>query len=80
MIIMSDILSFLYRLEQFRSGLFNLFASQHSQSLQLKDVYTSEVLNRESQEGFTQDEVNLALSRMEEANQVMVSEGFVYLI
>ena len=72
-----------HRFSQFKSSLFNLFESQHSQSLSLEAI-TANISSTESsgssQLDFSQEEVVEALDRMQEANQVMVSEGVVFLI
>ena len=71
-----------HRFSRFKASLFNLFESQHSQSLSLEAI-TANVSasdSSSSQLDFSREEVAEALDRMQEANQVMVSEGVVFLI
>ena len=59
-------------------GVANAFSSTHSQSLPMSDLATQ--LNSDPSVQFSQAEMTAALDRMQEANDVMVSEGVVYLI
>ena len=63
---------------QFRSLVHKAFSDEHSQSLTVDRIesYVNAVLSQ----NFTNAEITLALDQMQEANQVMVSEGMVFLI
>lgn len=60
----------------FRSKVSEAFSEEHAQSLQVARL--EELVNSSCQ--FSSDEVMAGLVAMEEANQVMVSEGVVFLI
>lgn len=66
------------RLQEFRSALYAVFSSEHSQSLSVDRVTTA--INETNTSPFTAGEIEMAFNRMEEANQIMVSEGMVFLI
>lgn len=68
------------RLDEFRSLLNKAFRkTAGTQQMPIKDIM--EFLAAESlKTPFTQEEVELALDKMSEANQLMVSEDIVYLI
>ena len=66
------------RLGMFRSSVVKAFSSSHSQSLPVTEL-TSQV-NSDPSTQFSDAEVSVALEQMQEANQVMVSEGVVFLI
>lgn len=72
------IIMFHYRLQEFRSALYAVFSSEHSQSLSVARVTVA--INETNTSPFTAGEIETAFSRMEEANQIMVSEGMVFLI
>ena len=67
-----------FRMAQFRSLVHKAFSDEHSQSLTVDRIesYVNAVLSQ----NFTNAEITLALDQMQEANQVMVSEGMVFLI
>lgn len=67
------------RLEKFKSLLQNAFALAHVQALLMDDVKTA-VNKDEKQIQFTDVEIRTALNVMQEANQLMVSDGSVFLI
>lgn len=63
---------------QFRSAVVKAFSSEHSQSLPIDRL--TNLINTGAPTDFTGSEVNAALEVMQDANQVMVSEGVVFLI
>ena len=67
-----------HRLQEFRSALYAVFSSEHSQSLSVARVTVA--INETNTSPFTAGEIETAFNRMEEANQIMVSEGMVFLI
>uniref|UniRef100_A0A336KIG4 DNA replication licensing factor MCM3 n=1 Tax=Culicoides sonorensis TaxID=179676 RepID=A0A336KIG4_CULSO len=67
------------RFKVFKTGLQRLFRESRQQSLPVTQV--AEFVNRESgDEVLTQAEIDLALHRMTEDNQIMVADDFVILI
>lgn len=67
------------RLSKFRSSVVRAFSSEHAQSLPLERL--TQLVNSDHHDNpFAPSEVGGALDRMQEANQVMVSEGVVFLI
>lgn len=66
------------RMERFRSSVAKAFSSTRSQSLPMSDLASQ--VNSDPTMQFTQAEMSAALDQMQEANDVMVSEGVVYLI
>ena len=67
-----------FRMEKFRSLVHQAFSEEHSQSLPVAHIL--QYINRGLTEAFSKEEVNMALDKMQEANQVMVSEEMVFLI
>ncbi|XP_054714424.1 zygotic DNA replication licensing factor mcm3-like [Uloborus diversus] len=67
------------RMKDFRSILSQLFKVRHAQSVPLS-VLTDFVAERQKDDPFTPEEINLALEQMTEANQVMVANEIVFLI
>lgn len=69
----------LYSLAEFRSKVGVAFSDEHAQSLPVSKL--TEVINASCHDNpFSANEVSAGLVAMEEANQVMVSEGVVFLI
>lgn len=67
------------RFKVFKSGLQRLFRESRQQSLAVSEV--TEFINRESgDETLSPAEINLALTRMTDDNQIMVADDFVILI
>lgn len=67
------------RFKMFKNGLQKLFRETRQQSLSMTQVV--EYINKESgDETLTQNEINFALHRMTEDNQIMVADDFVILI
>ena len=71
-------LSLPLRMAQFRSLVHKAFSDEHSQSLTVDRIES--YVNAALSQNFTNAEITLALDQMQEANQVMVSEGMVFLI
>ena len=67
------------RLADFRGSVVKAFSSEHSQSMAVEHL-TTLVNSLHAEAPFSQGEVTAALDRMQEANQVMVSEDMVFLI
>ncbi|KPJ04543.1 DNA replication licensing factor MCM3 [Papilio xuthus] len=67
------------RLTQFKSALQQLFREQRANSLPL-DKVTSYVNNKYSHQTFSSDEVQAALHRMTQDNQLMMADDIVFLI
>lgn len=69
----------LHRLSLFRSKVSGAFSAEHAQSLPMSRL--TELINEGCHDNlFSTNEVSAGLVAMEEANQVMVSEGVVFLI
>lgn len=66
------------RLTEFRSAVVKAFSSEHSQSLPISRL--TDLVNSGTASSFNAAEVTAALEQMQDANQVMVSEGVVFLI
>ena len=66
------------RLTEFRSSVVKAFSSEHSQSLPIDQL--TNLVNSGTASHFSSAEVSTALEQMQDANQVMVSEGVVFLI
>ncbi|PIK38499.1 putative zygotic DNA replication licensing factor mcm3 [Apostichopus japonicus] len=68
------------RLKSFRSAVSKAFSDSHAQSLPLDKIL--EELNTQftGEDKFEKTEVDAALSEMQDANQVMVSDNIVFLI
>ena len=67
-----------FRLTEFRSAVVKAFSTEHSQSLPVDQL--TELVNSGTASRFNSAEVSAALEQMQDANQVMVSEGVVFLI
>ncbi len=67
-----------HRLEYFKGAVVKEFSREHSQSLTLTQLTTA--ANADPAHQFTDAQVSAALDLMQDANQVMVSEGVVFLI
>lgn len=63
---------------EFRSAVVKAFSSEHSQSLPVDRL--TDLINSGTASRFSSSEVTAALEQMQDANQVMVSEGVVFLI
>lgn len=66
------------RLALFKNGLQRTFRDSRSQSLALPRVRDS--INSNNPDPFSQGEINAALHRMTEDNQIMLADGIVFLI
>ncbi|XP_039323372.1 DNA replication licensing factor MCM3 isoform X2 [Saimiri boliviensis] len=66
------------RLKAFKVALLDVFREAHAQSVGMNHLIES--INRDSEEPFSSVEIQAALSKMQDDNQVMVSEGIVFLI
>ncbi|RXN15248.1 maternal DNA replication licensing factor mcm3-like isoform X1 [Labeo rohita] len=66
------------RLKVFKAALLKAFKVTRSQSVAVPDLLTH--INKGQDEEFDQNEINLLLERMQDDNQVMVSENVVFLI
>lgn len=67
------------RMKVFRGLVSQLFKERYAQSLPLADL-TQFLTERHTQDPFTPEEINLALSKMMDANQVMIADEIVFLI
>ena len=68
-----------FRFQKFKSSLQGLFASEHAQTLLLQQI-VDKVHKDHSDIRFSDAEVQAACDRMTDDNQIMVSEGLVYLV
>ncbi|XP_004605910.1 DNA replication licensing factor MCM3 [Sorex araneus] len=66
------------RLKAFKAALLEVFREAHAQSVGMTRL--TESVNRDKEEPFSAEEIQAALSKMQDDNQVMVSEGIVFLI
>ena len=70
------------RLKAFKGALLQAFKTKHSQSVAVAELLG--LVNKDPTpaqgEGFQEGEVEQLLGRMQDDNQVMVSEGVVFLI
>uniref|UniRef100_A0A8C3X3T2 DNA replication licensing factor MCM3 n=1 Tax=Catagonus wagneri TaxID=51154 RepID=A0A8C3X3T2_9CETA len=66
------------RLKAFKAALLEVFQEAHAQSVGMNRL--TESINRDREEPFSSSEIQAALSQMQDDNQVMVSEGIVFLI
>ncbi|KAA0708779.1 Maternal DNA replication licensing factor mcm3 [Triplophysa tibetana] len=66
------------RMKVFKTALLKAFKVTRSQSVAVPELLTH--INKGQEEEFDQNEVNLMLERMQDDNQVMVSENVVFLI
>ncbi|XP_070533973.1 zygotic DNA replication licensing factor mcm3-like [Ptychodera flava] len=67
------------RFKDFKSSLQKVFSAEHAQSLSMDHV-RSEVNKEHKDAKFTEGEINAALQKMQDANQVMVSDKIIFLI
>ncbi|KAM9666758.1 DNA replication licensing factor MCM3 isoform 2-T2 [Trichechus inunguis] len=66
------------RLKAFKVALLEVFREAHAQSVGMNSL--TESINRDTEEPFSPVEIQAALSKMQDDNQVMVSEGIIFLI
>lgn len=66
------------RLTLFKQKLNQIFRDAREQSLSLERL--TDAINQNSEEPFAQGEINAAVERMSDANQIMVADGIVFLI
>ncbi|KAM6184707.1 DNA replication licensing factor MCM3 isoform 2-T2 [Rhynchocyon petersi] len=66
------------RLKAFKVALLEVFREAHAQSVGMNRL--TESINRDTEEPFSSEEIQAALSKMQDDNQVMVSEGIIFLI
>uniref|UniRef100_A0A8C9PI89 DNA replication licensing factor MCM3 n=1 Tax=Spermophilus dauricus TaxID=99837 RepID=A0A8C9PI89_SPEDA len=66
------------RLKAFKVALLDVFREAHAQSVGMNRL--TESINRDKEEPFSAEEIQSALNRMQDDNQVMVSEGIIFLI
>ncbi|KAM9233704.1 DNA replication licensing factor MCM3 isoform 1-T1 [Dugong dugon] len=66
------------RLKAFKVALLEVFREAHAQSVGMNRL--TESINRDTEEPFSPAEIQAALSKMQDDNQVMVSEGIIFLI
>nr|XP_020646290.1 DNA replication licensing factor MCM3 [Pogona vitticeps] len=66
------------RLKAFKSALFEVFKAAHAQSVGLKSLMES--INRDNPSPFSSNEVKAALEKMQDDNQIMMSDDIVFLI
>ncbi|XP_057556197.1 DNA replication licensing factor MCM3 [Hippopotamus amphibius kiboko] len=66
------------RLKAFKVALLEVFQEAHAQSVGMNRL--TESINGDREEPFSPEEIQAALSTMQDDNQVMVSEGIVFLI
>ncbi|XP_069930109.1 DNA replication licensing factor MCM3 isoform X2 [Oryctolagus cuniculus] len=66
------------RLKAFKVALLDVFREAHAQSVGMNRL--TESINKDKEEPFSSAEIQAALSRMQDDNQVMVSEGIIFLI
>ena len=63
----------------FKAALFQVFKKEHCQSLPIDTVRTH-INDENKEEPFSDDEMFIALDRMMDDNQVMLSEEVIFLI
>lgn len=66
------------RLKAFKAALLEVFKASHAQSVGLKALMKS--INQDNPEPFSSTEVKVALGRMQDDNQIMLSDDIVFLI
>ncbi|XP_004463830.1 DNA replication licensing factor MCM3 [Dasypus novemcinctus] len=66
------------RLKAFKAALLEVFREAHAQSVGMNRL--TESISRDQEEPFSSVEIQAALNKMQDDNQVMVSEGIVFLI
>lgn len=72
-------MSYLNRLKSFKSSLFKLFKQEHKHSLTMEQVRQQVDADHAGVE-FSDAELWAALDKMQDDNQIMVSENVVFLI
>lgn len=73
-----DVAVSLERLSKFRRKVCQAFIDHRQQMISVKKL--AEMINTNNDEIFSQNEIDAALIQMADANQLMVAEGWVYLI
>lgn len=66
------------RLKSFKVALLDVFREAHAQSVGMNRL--TESINQNKEDPFSSEEIQAALSRMQDDNQVMVSDGIIFLI
>ncbi|MBN3296449.1 MCM3Z factor, partial [Amia calva] len=66
------------RLKEFKAALLEVFKAAHAQSISMRSLM--DAINKGSSAPFTQQEVSAALDRMQDDNQVMLSNDIIFLI
>lgn len=66
------------KMKNFRTSLFNLFKSEHAQSVSLDKVKGQ--ISKDYGDQYSEDEIFEAINKMMEANQVMLADDVVFLI
>ncbi|XP_059558226.1 DNA replication licensing factor MCM3 [Myotis daubentonii] len=66
------------RLKAFKVALLGVFREAHAQSVGMNRL--TESINQDKDEPFSPEEIQAALTKMQDDNQVMVSEGIIFLI
>lgn len=66
------------RLKEFKTVLLKAFKATRSQSIAIPELLMH--INKSQTEAFEEEEVKKLLGRMQDDNQVMLSEGVVFLI
>lgn len=59
-------------------ALLDVFREAHAQSVGMNRL--TESINQDKEEPFSPEEIQAALTKMQDDNQVMVSEGIIFLI
>jgi DNA replication licensing factor MCM3 len=65
-------------LKSFKVALLDVFREAHAQSVGMNRL--TESINQNKEDPFSSEEIQAALSRMQDDNQVMVSDGIIFLI
>ena len=71
--------TFFDRLTLFKSSLQNVFSSEHAQTLSM-DTVVAAVRRDYPNANFTRGEMEAALNKMQDENQIMVSDEQIFLI
>lgn len=66
------------RFKAFKTALLDAFKAAHAQSLGMQTLMAS--INKENKVPFTEEEVQTALDKMQEDNQIMVTDHIIFLI
>ncbi|XP_069786746.1 zygotic DNA replication licensing factor mcm3-like isoform X2 [Narcine bancroftii] len=66
------------RFKAFKAALLDAFRAPQAQSLGMQTLMAS--INKENEDPFTEEEVQIALNRMQDDNQIMVSDQIIFLI